>query len=105
MNKKIVILVPVIAVIAAVLLAIVLILPSLRAPSPASIEAYVTLNISQLSTVSATMGGEFHVTSIQAENGTGVVEYEDGHNAYTADFTYQDEGKPAIHVTSFNVRQ
>lgn len=69
------------------------------------IEAYVRQNISVLSPAPEELGGTFFVTKISTKNGSGTVEYEDGHNAYTADFTYESdaEGKPV--VRSFIVRQ
>lgn len=71
-----------------------------------SIEQYVHENISELSPVKEQLGGTFYVTGMSADGGVGVVEYEDGHNAYTADFTYQTEpNHGAITITSFTVRQ
>lgn len=69
------------------------------------IETYVTRNISTVSPVKEQLGGTFYVTKIETREGKGVVEYEDGHNAYTADFTYtiEDTGKPSL--TSFTVRE
>jgi hypothetical protein len=67
-------------------------------------EAYVRENISSLSPEAEVLGGTFYVTEVEAKEGVGVVEYEDGHNAFTADFTYERgaSGSPAI--TSFTVR-
>ncbi|HEX5774531.1 MAG TPA: hypothetical protein VFY28_01035 [Candidatus Paceibacterota bacterium] len=69
-----------------------------------SIEDYVRTHISELSPEEAVLGGTFYVTAIEASNGTGVVSYEDGHIAFTADFTYETatDGMPA--VTSFVIR-
>ena len=69
------------------------------------IETFVRTNISTLSPVHEQLGGTFYVTSIEAHGGTGSVSYEDGHNAYTADFIYSvsQDGKPS--VTSFTVRE
>ncbi len=68
------------------------------------IESYVKNDISNLSPVKEQLGGTFYVTEIETNNGAGTVSYEDGHNAYTADFTYtiSDDGKPTI--TNFTVR-
>lgn len=68
------------------------------------IETFVRTNISAISPVEATLGGTFYVTDIETHGGTGTVSYEDGHNAYTADFSYKvsQDGKPTI--TSFTVR-
>ncbi len=70
----------------------------------ADIDSYVTSNISGLSPLKEQLGGTFYVTKIGSDNGTGTVEYEDGHNAYIADFTYSvaADGKPAI--DSFVIR-
>lgn len=73
------------------------------APQP-SIEAYVTQNISSLSPEKEQLGGTFYVTDIEAHGGTGTVEYEDGHNAYTADFTYEVDASGTPSVTSFTLR-
>jgi hypothetical protein len=70
-----------------------------------SIENYVTLYISELSPVSEELGGRFYVTSISADKGNGVVEYEDGHNAYVADFSYSYEDNEAIKMESFKIRE
>lgn len=71
-----------------------------------SIEEYVRQNISELSPEPEVLGGTFYVTEIEAGNGKGVVSYEDGHNAYTADFTYTIEPEHgAITINSFVVRR
>ncbi len=69
------------------------------------IESYVRTSISTLSPEPEVLGGTFYVTKIETSASTGTVEYEDGHNAYTADFNYTTdaEGKPT--VTSFTVRE
>lgn len=68
-----------------------------------SIESYVTANISVLSPIKEQLGGTFYVTDIEALNGSGVVEYEDGHNAYIADFTYE-VSESGITIKSFATR-
>jgi hypothetical protein len=107
MKRSIVILVPVIVVAAAALLAILFAMPQ-NASAPAgrvmSIESYVTQNISSLSPEKEVLGGTFYVTDIQAADGAGSVEYEDGHNAYTADFTYTMSDTDGISITSFTLR-
>lgn len=65
------------------------------------IEEYVAKNISTLSTEPAQLGGTFYVTSVEAKDGSGMVSYEDGHNAYVADFTYTSE---PLSITSFVIR-
>lgn len=72
--------------------------------TPPNVEQYVTENISTLSTEPEVLGGTFYVTSIEAMDGKGAVSYEDGHNAYTADFTYSiTEG--TVSIDSFDIRQ
>lgn len=72
--------------------------------STESIEEYIRNNISMLSTEPEVLGGTFFVTDIEAMDGSGVVSYEDGHNAYTADFTYSTNESGAVSVDSFVVR-
>jgi hypothetical protein len=107
MKRNIVIITPVIVVAAAALLAMLFAMPQ-SASAPAgkvmSIESYVTQNITELSPEPEVLGGTFHVTSIEASDGAGVVAYEDGHNAYTADFTYTMSDMDGIDITSFNIR-
>lgn len=69
-----------------------------------TIENYIAMQISELSPVKEQLGGRFYVTSIQAADGHGVVSYEDGHNAYTADFTYTSSDQTGYTITSFEVR-
>jgi hypothetical protein len=69
-----------------------------------SIEDYVRQNISLLSPQKEQVGGTFYVTSIEAHGGAGTVSYEDGHNAYTADFTYAVDERGNPKVGSFAVR-
>jgi hypothetical protein len=74
-----------------------------------SIESYVTQNISTLSPEKEVLGGTFYVTSIQVvpgagSEGTGVVSYEDGHNAFTADFVYESNEQSGHTITKFTVR-
>ncbi|MCR4333620.1 MAG: hypothetical protein NUV60_01165 [Patescibacteria group bacterium] len=70
-----------------------------------SAEEYVRANISQLSPESAVLGGTFYVTRVEAEGGAGIVEYEDGHIAFVADFTYEVDSDGGITITSFIVRE
>ncbi|MEK7511061.1 MAG: hypothetical protein AAB582_02410 [Patescibacteria group bacterium] len=72
----------------------------------ALVETYIKEHISELSTEAEVLGGTYYVTSVHAENGTGTVSYEDGHVAYTADFTYihvKDSGN--ISISSFVIRE
>lgn len=73
-------------------------------PSGESVEAYVAANISSLSSMPEVLGGTFYVTAIEAANGKGTVSYEDGHNAYTADFSYSFREDGSVSVDSFVVR-
>ena len=71
------------------------------------IEEYIRFNISDLSTTAnapEVLGGTFYITQIQAQNGSGTVSYEDGHNGYTADFTYTTDEKGFITIKSFTVK-
>lgn len=68
------------------------------------IEQYVSDNISSLSPEPEVLGGTYYVTSIAAADGKGVVSYEDGHNAYTADFTYSIAAG-VVSIDSFAIQQ
>lgn len=75
-----------------------------------SIEDYLKAHISELSTESAVLGGTFYVTAIQltptgAGEGMGIVEYEDGHMAYTADFNYSADDFRGTEITNFVTRK
>jgi hypothetical protein len=73
-----------------------------------SIEDYIKLHISELSTAAGApevLGGTFYINSIEAKDGVGTVSYEDGHNAYTAGFSYTIDGRGYITINSFTVRQ
>jgi hypothetical protein len=70
-----------------------------------SIEDYVSQNISALSPDKEVVGGKFFVTEISAGDGRGVVQYEDGHIAYTADFTYVSDDRTGHEITSFIIRR
>lgn len=73
--------------------------------NPSDVESYVRENIASLSPRDEVLGGVFFVTKIDVGNdGTGTVEYEDGHNAYTADFTFETGGDE-VEITSFVVRK
>lgn len=71
-----------------------------------SIESYVTQNISLLSPEKEVLGGTFYVTKIEVEpeEKKGYVEYEDGHVAFAADFTYTADDVEGITITSFVIR-
>lgn len=71
-----------------------------------AIEGYVREHLATLSPVQATMGGTFYVTRIRLLDGKGTVNYEDGHNAYVADFTYTvSDDNTKVEVTSFTLQE
>lgn len=69
-----------------------------------SVETYVRQHISELSPVKEVLGGRFYVTDIHASGGYGVVAYEDGHNAYTGEFTYSIRSDVGIIIETFYIR-
>ena len=72
------------------------------------IEEYVKRNIAGLSAeagVVEDLGGTFQVTKFEASGGKGTVSYEDGHNAYTAEFTYTTDKKGVVTVNSFTAKK
>jgi hypothetical protein len=70
-----------------------------------AIEAYVRANLAELSPVEPSMGGSFYITRIRLLDGAGTVNYEDGHMAYVADFTYTvSENNRDVTVSDFVVR-
>jgi hypothetical protein len=71
--------------------------------NPDTVTSYISRNISALSPEKAVLGGTFYVTNITLDAGTGTVEYEDGHNAFVADFTYGFEDDGSVRVTSFEI--
>lgn len=70
-----------------------------------SIDDYVRQNISTLSPEKEVLGGKFYVTRIETNKGSGYVEYEDGHIALAADFTYRIDQERGITITSFTIRK
>lgn len=78
-----------------------------RANRSVPIDVYVKRNVAGLSAEAGfpeVLGGTFQVTKFEASKGKGVVSYEDGHNAYTADFTYSID-KGLVTIKSFTVRK
>ncbi len=71
--------------------------------NPDSVTAYISKNISALSPEKEVLGGTFYVTNITLDAGTGTVEYEDGHNAFEANFSYAFEADGSVNVTSFEI--
>lgn len=111
MKRLIVILVPVFVVTAAFLLVVLYSVSSTgnESAQPAgklmSIESYVTQHISDLSPVVPSLGGTFYVTDVRVAGGEGTVQYEDGHDAHTARFTYEATDRTGIQITSFTLVQ
>ncbi|MES2994684.1 MAG: hypothetical protein V4681_01460 [Patescibacteria group bacterium] len=110
MNRRYILLLGALGLAALLLITPVILPPATDAiPEPVAnqgmlAETYVREHISELSPLPEVLGGTFYVTSIHADSGAGIVSYEDGHNAYTADFRYaSDSGK--ITVTSFVIRK
>jgi len=67
------------------------------------LKVLINQNLSNLAPVLAQLGGTFFVTSIEAQNGVGKVEYEDGHDVYTADFTYASDAEGNMSIQSFTL--
>jgi hypothetical protein len=68
------------------------------------VRQYIESHISTLSPQKEVLGGTFYVTNVVTGPKTGVVSYEDGHNAYVADFNYTVDDAKGVHVTGFIVR-
>ncbi|MDB5264835.1 MAG: hypothetical protein JWN64_406 [Parcubacteria group bacterium] len=79
--------------------------PQTQPVSNSAAEEYVRAHISELSPEPAVLGGTLFVTQITTNEGVGVVSYEDGHNAFTADFSYTKGTAGQVTVTSFVVRK
>lgn len=70
------------------------------------VSQYIEENISQLSPDSEVLVGTFYVTNIEfTGTNTGTVEYEDGHIALIADFTYHFDDGQVAEVELTNVRE
>ena len=69
------------------------------------IKDYIKRNISDLSPIKAVLGGTFYVTNVEIHNGRGFVNYEDGHNAFVADFKYTSDPTNGIEINSFVLRK
>ena len=65
-------------------------------------EVYVREHITALSPELAVLGGTYYVTEVSAEDGQGMVSYEDGHIAHKARFTYEVENGE-VSITSFEI--
>jgi len=67
------------------------------------VEDYFNLNLGQISPEPEVLGGTFFLTEINFTGpDTGLVSYEDGHNAYAALFSYQITGGD-VEITSFEL--
>ena len=71
--------------------------------SPETIEGYVRMHINDL-TGEAAQGGNYSVTTVAANSGTGTVTYGNGQNSYTADFTYGVDANGTLGITSFTIQ-
>ncbi len=80
----------------------------LAIPSPvatSTVESYVREHIGNLAPEKEQLGGTFFVTKIETNDGIGTVEYEDGHNGYTADFTHAIDQSGIVTINSFVLRK
>lgn len=68
-----------------------------------ALDAYLKANISTLSPIKETMGGTFYITRTRAFDNNGTVWYEDGHNAYTATFTYSVDDANVVTIENFAI--
>lgn len=65
---------------------------------------YLKNNISTLSPEKEVLGGTYYVTKFtDTDNNSGIVEYEDGHNAYKAKVFYSMDAKRGIQINSFEI--
>ncbi len=70
------------------------------------LENYFKENIASISPEKEVLGGKFYITDLKLNDGTsGVVSYEDGHVAFTADFTYSISSEGNVQINSFNIRK
>ena len=77
-----------------------------QAQRETAVEEHIKENISALSPEAEVLGGTFYVTEIRfTGNNSGVVEYEDGHIALVADFTYSFGADANPRITISNVRE
>lgn len=52
-------------------------------------EAYITQNISQMTNEEEVLGGHFFVTHIEwVDDNNVIIDFEDGHNAFTLDYSF-----------------
>jgi hypothetical protein len=70
------------------------------------VREFVEANISNLTPAPEVLGGTFAVTSIDFEaldGQRGIVNYEDGHNAYSAIFEYAQDRDGKVTIKNFNL--
>ncbi len=77
--------------------------PQVVIESNDSVIRYVSAHISELSPQKEYLGGTFYITNITADAGTGTVEYEDGHNAYSATFVYVFDQSGKVNIDDFQI--
>lgn len=79
--------------------------PSSKLPQTL-IESYFKENISKISLQKEVLGGKFYITNLVLNDSkSGVVNYEDGHIALVADFTYSISPDGKITIDSFIIRK
>ena len=77
-----------------------------QAQKETAVKEYIRENISALSPEAEVLGGAFYVTEIRfTGTNSGVVEYEDGHIALIADFTYSFDVNFTPQIILSNVRE
>ena len=65
---------------------------------------YLKKNISALSPEKEVLGGTYYVTKFtDIDNNSGILEYEDGHNAYIAKVLYSLDNKGGVQISSFEI--
>jgi hypothetical protein len=65
---------------------------------------YLKKNISALSPEKEVLGGTFYVTKFTpTNNNSGIVEYEDGHNAYKGRISYSFDDAGGIRINLFEI--
>jgi hypothetical protein len=70
-----------------------------------AVETHIREHISELSSQKEVLGGKYYITKITFLSGrSGTVEYEDGHIAHVADFTYVLGEAHQVVITSFTLR-
>jgi hypothetical protein len=69
-----------------------------------SVKNFVRRNISALSPKPEVLGGTFYVVDVAIVGEGGTVQYEDGHNAYVADFTYSISPNNDVIIETFVIR-